>query len=338
MSSLTIDSVSKSFGTTQVLDSVSLSVESGDFFFILGASGCGKTTLLRIIAGLETPTSGRIVHDGRDITETPPHSRGIGLVFQQYALWPHMTVQQNVSFGLEVQRVSKGERDARVREALSLVRMTDFARRYPHEISGGQQQRVALARALAPRPSLLLLDEPLSNLDAKLRDEIREELRALHGALGITMVYVTHDQEDALVLASRIALLRAGSVEQVGAPREIYEAPATRYAAEFLGRANIIPTAHMSGVEAGGGFKSTYLCVRPERVSVSATPPSSDRVSILGVVKQVRYKGGSLEVEVLGPGAQILLARIVDREVSQDIRPDATVYLHWNARDARELR
>lgn len=337
MASLLIDSVSKSFGTTRVLNAVSLEIGSGDLFFILGASGCGKTTLLRIIAGLETPSSGRILLNGRDITDTPPHQRGIGLVFQQYALWPHMTVAQNISFGLEVQRTLKAERAARVREALALVRMERFAERYPHEISGGQQQRVALARALAIRPSVLLLDEPLSNLDVKLREEIRSELRSLHSSLGITMIYVTHDQEDAMELASRIALIREGEVEQIGSPREIYEDPRTRYAAEFLGRANIVPVDVMSRDTQPSAHSGSLICVRPESVHVEIGQPPANRPSLEAHVSSVHYKGASLEVECRGPHNLEVSARLFGQRTPGELSPGTTVYLHWDASAARIL-
>lgn len=351
MASLSIKSVSKSFGATRVLREISLSIESGDLFFILGASGCGKSTLLRIIAGLESPDSGSVVLDGEDITSAPAHRRGIGMVFQQYALWPHMTVAQNVSFGLEVQGVPSKERDQRVREALELVRMSDLAARYPHEISGGQQQRVALARALAVRPRIILLDEPLSNLDARLRDEIRHELQELHRELNLTMVYVTHDQEDALTLATKIALLRSGSVEQVGPPRELYERPATSYVASFLGSANLLrcsvgsssDSLHVSASLAasqGGVFLArrgaytgegpTSLCVRPEHIRVSAPSLSASTPSISAIVRHISYKGAHLDIECESASGERVLSRAAPSEVGPEIAAGASVALSWS--------
>lgn len=350
MTALTINGISKSFGSTPVLRDISLSIESGDLFFILGASGCGKSTLLRIIAGLETPDVGEILADGRDLTTVQAHQRGIGMVFQQYALWPHMTVSQNVSFGLEVQRVPAAERTARVKEALDLVRMNDYGARYPHEISGGQQQRVALARALAVKPRVILLDEPLSNLDARLRDEIRHELKALHRALNVTMIYVTHDQEDALSLATKIALLRAGSVEQVGRPEQLYESPRSRYVAEFLGSANLLRcsvqkttpngdsvVALSSGsnqlftARSGGypGSGSCLLCVRPESLSVEPVGDPS-RLGLEGTIKHVEYKGAHIDIECEAATGERVLSRTVSSERGEFMRPGARVALRWD--------
>jgi len=331
MGELAVRTISKSFGPTRVLDDVSFSIQEGELFFILGASGCGKSTLLRIIAGLERPDGGDVLLNGENITKVPAHRRGIGMVFQQYALWPHMSVAQNISFGLEVQGLDVPERTARVREALEIVRMSELGGRYPHEISGGQQQRVALARALAIQPKVLLLDEPLSNLDARLRDEIRDELKAIHQRLGLTMVYVTHDQEDALTLASRVALLRQGSVEQIGTPRELYERPRTRYAAEFLGRANLLPcsiegqtrsdvltvrandlgpqpfscpgTAPLPGA-------TPLLCIRPESIRVCPDDGANDGSTPLrGLVTRTTYHGGWFDVECQLPSGVSINAR-----------------------------
>lgn len=349
MTALSIRDVSKSFGPTVVLRDISLSIESGDLFFILGASGCGKSTLLRIIAGLETPDHGAVVADGRDITTVPAHQRGIGMVFQQYALWPHMTVAQNVSFGLEVQRMKASERAARVKEALDLVRMADLGERYPHEISGGQQQRVALARALAVRPRVVLLDEPLSNLDARLREEIRHELKALHRALNVTMIYVTHDQEDALSLASKIALLRGGSVEQVGTPEQLYEAPQSRYVAEFLGSANLLRCSVDHTTSSGDsvvtlaagssqrftarsgnfpGGSACLLCVRPESLSVES-PNDPSKPSLQGTIRHVEYKGAHIDIECVAVTGERMLSRTVSTGRRDFMRPGATVALRW---------
>ncbi len=233
-------------GKATAVDRVSLDVAPGELFFLLGPSGCGKTTLLRMIAGFIDPTSGRIAFNERDVTHVPPNKRNTGMVFQSYALWPHMTVEQNVMFGLKVRKVSKEERDRRVAEALAAVRLTEYAKRRPNELSGGQQQRVALARALVIRPDVLLLDEPLSNLDAKLRIELRTEIRRICKESGITSLYVTHDQKEALSMADRVAIMSCGRVVQVGTPQELYRRPATRFVAEFLGETNIMPAEVVS--------------------------------------------------------------------------------------------
>jgi iron(III) transport system ATP-binding protein len=244
-----IDQIVKKFagpgGGSTAVDHVSLKVESGELFFLLGPSGCGKTTLLRMIAGFIEPTDGRIAFtdaQGRaDVTHLPPNKRNTGMVFQSYALWPHMTVFQNVAFGLEVRKISADERKKRVMEALGAVRMSEYAERKPNQLSGGQQQRIALARAMVIRPSVLLLDEPLSNLDAKLRIELRSEIRRVCKASGMTTVYVTHDQKEALSMADRVAIMRAGKVVQIGTPEDLYRRPRNRFVAEFLGETNIIP-------------------------------------------------------------------------------------------------
>ena len=240
---ITLSSITKRFGAVTAADSVSLEVGEGESFFLLGPSGCGKTTLLRCVAGFCEPDAGDILFDDKSVTHLPPHRRNTGMVFQNYALWPHLTVEQNVAFGLTVpgRRVPAEARGRRVREMLQAVRMEECAARKPNQLSGGQQQRVALARALAIGPGCLLLDEPLSNLDAKLRHEMRREIKRLVRDMGITSIYVTHDQKEALSMADRCAVLRAGRIEQVGSPRELYERPANRFVADFLGASNLIP-------------------------------------------------------------------------------------------------
>lgn len=336
MTSLAVTGISKTFGRTPVLKDVSLTIRSGELFFILGASGCGKSTLLRIIAGLETPDAGTVTMDDADITSLPAHRRGIGMVFQQYALWPHMTVAQNVRFGLDIQKLPRGEKEERVIEALRLVRMEGLGARFPHEISGGQQQRVALARALAIRPRILLLDEPLSNLDARLREEIRSELRELHRQLKLTMVYVTHDQEDALTLASRIALFQEGRVAQLGTPQELYQTPRTRYVAHFLGEANLLPCSVVSqtssdtvtvtnpdlpspitvkGVMTPPGV-TPLLCIRPEALSVAQPGAPDGGFVFAGVVKSVAYRGSWLDVECGLQSGAVVTTRAIPSQLT----------------------
>ncbi len=315
MSSLSVSSLSKSFGASRVLKDLSLDIALGEFFFLLGPSGCGKSTLLRIIAGLESADSGIVAINGATVNRIPPQRRGIGMVFQQYALWPHMTIARNIRYGLENLPLTNHERDSRVKKALSLVRMESLADRFPHQISGGQQQRVALARALAIEPSIILLDEPLSNLDAGLRQEIREELADLHQRLGTTMVYVTHDQDDALSLGSRIAVLNNGAVEQVGSPRELYTKPVSVFCARFLGEANIIPCAISARASNMGSlcgdekfsvslppdttFKAGvtgHLCVRPERVSLGRSNAAVSSASVSATIVRRSFRGSRYDV------------------------------------------
>jgi len=239
--SITISNLMKRFGETVALDRVDLRIEAGEIFFLLGPSGCGKTTLLRSIAGFYTPDEGKILFDGEDVTNVPPHKRNTGMMFQSYALWPHMTVGKNVAFGLEERKVDKEETARRVAEALASVKMEQYADRKIHQLSGGQQQRVALARALVIRPRCLLLDEPLSNLDAKLRLEMRGEIRRICKESGLTAIYVTHDQKEALSVGDRIALMDSGRIRQVGTPLEIYRKPNSRLVADFIGETNILP-------------------------------------------------------------------------------------------------
>jgi spermidine/putrescine transport system ATP-binding protein len=252
---LTIRSVEKRFGAMRVLRGVSLDVAAGEFLTILGESGSGKTTLLRMIAGFEQPDSGEISIDGERIDPLPPNRRPVNTVFQHYALFPHLSVFDNVAYGLRVNKVAKGETTTRVEEALELVQMSKFARQSPSRISGGQQQRVALARALVNRPKLLLLDEPLSALDAALRRQMQTELKSLQRQVGITFLFVTHDQDEAMVLSDRIALLRSGVLEQVGPPREIYRSPRTTYTAQFIGQTNLLQGSVERGAVRCGSFR-----------------------------------------------------------------------------------
>jgi iron(III) transport system ATP-binding protein len=248
--------VSKRLGDTLAVDDVDLEIRAGELFFLLGPSGCGKTTLLNLVAGLAEPSAGQILFGTRDVTRLPTHQRNAVMCFQSYALWPHLSVAENVRFGLNVRNLSKKEQDARVRAALELVHMSDYGTRKPAELSGGQQQRVAIARAVAVQPACLLLDEPLSNLDTRLRQQMRGEIRDICRATGLTTLYVTHDQKEALSIADRIAIMKSGKVVQVGTPAELYTRPATAFVAEFLGQANLIPGRILGRVPArqqGGG-------------------------------------------------------------------------------------
>jgi len=258
MVGIRLEGVSKRFGETVAVDRVSLEVERGELFFLLGPSGCGKTTILRMIAGFVQPDEGAIYFDERPIGQVPPHRRNTALVFQNYALWPHMNVAENVAYGLRERRVPASERRRRVMQALRTVRMEELAQRMPNQLSGGQQQRVALARALVIEPDAVLLDEPLSNLDARLRVEMRHEILRIHRETGITMLYVTHDQKEALSMADRVAVMSIGRVEQVGTPRSVYRRPRSVFVANFIGEANLIPGT-MLGREGELGLVRTAL-------------------------------------------------------------------------------
>src|SRR5438105_3711271 len=251
MSFLVLDKLTRRFGDHLAVDGLSLSVEKGEFVSLLGPSGCGKTTTLQMIAGFVDATSGSVTLEGRDLLAVKPSQRGLGIVFQSYALFPHLTAAQNVAFGLEMQKVPRAEREVRVKEALQLVGLAAFADRFPRKMSGGQQQRVALARALVIRPRILLLDEPLSNLDAKLREEMQIELRQIQRTVGTTTILVTHDQAEAMALSDRIVVMNAGRVEQIARPHEAYERPASAFVAGFLGKTNVI---------------SRDVTVRPEKI------------------------------------------------------------------------
>jgi len=283
-----LSGITKRFGSVVAADDVTLQVRRGELFFLLGPSGCGKTTLLRIIAGFERADAGAVAFDGRVMNDVPPHRRNTGMVFQNYALWPHLSVEENVAYGLSVRHVSRGERRQRVAEALDMVRMEGYGERLPTQLSGGQQQRVALARALVIQPDVILLDEPLSNLDARLRLEMRAEIMRIHQATGITTIYVTHDQKEALSVAERLAVIRDGRVEQVGTPREVYRRPVNEFVATFVGEANTLvgtvveserdfvrvetSVGVVSAVGTASPGASVACCIRPEACAVSAEP------------------------------------------------------------------
>ena len=298
-------SLTKSYGAQLVLKGIDLTIESGEFFSLLGPSGCGKTTTLRLIGGFEQNEAGSVLIDGVNIAGVAPERRPVNTVFQNYALFPHMSVADNVGFGLRFQDCSKDERRRRTREALDLVRLSEYARRRPHQLSGGQQQRVALARALVLRPRVLLLDEPLGALDAKLRRTLQLELKELHREVGITFVYVTHDQEEALTMSDRLAVMREGTIEQVGLPQEVYDSPDTTYVADFLGLANLLPGVVSSDGEvevldrtvpaATGGVRGPCtVFARPERLGL--TDPADAAVS--GVVLDVVFVGSTTHVRI----------------------------------------
>ncbi|BBY59504.1 ABC transporter ATP-binding protein [Mycolicibacterium sarraceniae] len=309
--------LAKSFDGVPAVTGIDLDIPAGQFYSLLGASGCGKTTTLRMIAGFEKPDSGRIELDGRDVAQDPPHKRPVNTVFQTYALFPFMTVWDNVAFGLRYKKTPKDETKRRVGEALELVRMSGYAKRKPTQLSGGQQQRVALARALVLQPSVLLLDEPLGALDAKLRKQLQLELRAVQREVEITFVYVTHDQDEALTMSDQIAVLAEGRVEQVGPPQEIYSAPATTYVAGFLGAANIfdadvlendggsalcsaLATRLGATVDASCQPGPAAIVIRPERITLQSPddPVSPGHNAITGTVAQVVYHGASTQVHV----------------------------------------
>src|SRR5688572_6901993 len=304
-----IKHLSKRFGSTTAVENVSFEIRSQELFFLLGPSGCGKTTLLRLVAGFYPPDGGEIIFGDRPMNDIPPHKRNTGMVFQNYALWPHMTVAENVAYGLEVRGVKGAEKKTRVGEALEIVQMAAYAERTPNQLSGGQQQRIALARALVIKPDLLLLDEPLSNLDAKLRLEMREEIRRIHAQTKITTIYVTHDQKEALSLAQRMCVLRDGRIEQIGEPREVYRAPVNRFVADFIGETNWLPGTVMSAeggrlrvkTEAGvfeaegkyprGKDETVLIGFRPEAVqftenAANSFPARIMRVNYLGEIEQ----------------------------------------------------
>ncbi|MBI4633083.1 MAG: ABC transporter ATP-binding protein [Deltaproteobacteria bacterium] len=327
MENITLKNVTKRFGKTTAVDNVSLEIKAGSLFFLLGPSGCGKTTLLRMVAGFCEVEEGDIFFGGSSVKTVPPGKRNTALVFQNYALWPHLNVHRNVAYGLEERRVPPGEIRARVREALASVRMEEYEFRKPNELSGGQQQRVALARALVVKPDAVLLDEPLSNLDARLRMEMREEIRRIHDETGVTMIYVTHDQKEALTMADEIAVMSMGRVEQIGAPQEIYRSPANIFVATFLGDANLIQgelierigpfgmirtplgvfTGRLADPNMRGGDAACCM-VRPENLRLSGAgenrlPVIIKNTVFLGEAQQYLLQAGSVSLKALAVGS-----------------------------------
>jgi iron(III) transport system ATP-binding protein len=343
MISVSFQNMSKRFDKHLAVDNVSLDIRAGELFFLLGPSGCGKTTCLRLVAGFYQPDGGMLRFGDREMNRVPPHLRNTGMVFQNYALWPHLTAKGNVEYGLKVRKVAREERERRTQEALELVRLGGLVDRYPNQLSGGQQQRVALARALVIQPDVLLLDEPLSNLDAQLRLEMRREIKRLHEATGVTAIYVTHDQNEALSIADRVAVMRDGKIEQVGTPREVYRTPRTRFVAEFIGETNFIPgvlkdfDARVMQVETPVGVlralrqdeaswqagQQVWCSIRPEAWipenqgaiagNTSATANGVNRVQ--AVVESIIYLG---ETEQIG-------ARLIGAEETAQANPWRTI-------------
>src|ERR1043166_6540313 len=335
MSFLVIEGLTKAFGSHAAVAGLDLTVERGEFMALLGPSGCGKTTTLQTIAGFVAPDRGAITLEGQDLVRVKPNRRGLGLVFQSYALFPHMTAAGNVAFGLEMQRVARAERDARVAEMLALVGLAGFAARFPRQLSGGQQQRVALARALAIRPRVLLLDEPLSNLDAKLREEMQIELRQILRSLGTTTILVTHDQAEAMALSDRISVMNAGRIEQVGTPTQVYERPATPFVAGFLGRTNVVAVevrTDGTGTAAviGDARWPVSARVAPGHASATIRP---EKISFLldGAVRTRVFQGAHWLYQVDTPAGVL----IVIRQNAGDMMPGegAPVRLTWRAED-----
>ena len=322
---VTLEAVSCVFGsgaqTVRAVDHVDLTIEGGEFFTLLGPSGSGKTTCLRMIGGFTLPTSGRILIGGQDVSHLPPYARPVNTVFQDYALFPHMNIRDNVAYGLMVQGVERGTRHARAEQMLDLVRLSGVGARRPGQLSGGQRQRVALARALINQPQVLLLDEPLGALDLKLREQMQTELKALQRQLGITFLFITHDQHEALSMSDRIGVFNNGRLEQVGAPQAIYNRPATRFVAEFVGAANVFDGARAREI---AGVDSVML--RPERIRLGASP----QARLSGAVIDAQYFGSFSRVRVDWAGEAVSVD--LNPELHPELpTPGDTVHLHWQA-------
>jgi putrescine transport system ATP-binding protein len=349
---LRIVEVRKEFDGFVAVDDVSLSIRKGEIFALLGGSGCGKSTLLRCLAGFEKPTAGKIILDGQLMNDIPPYDQAVNMMFQSYALFPHMTVEQNVAFGPTQKKMPKAEVAKRVEEMLALVQMSKYAKRKPHQLSGGQQQRVALARSVATRPKLLLLDEPLGALDKKLRSQMQLELVSIIEKLGVTCVVVTHDQEEAMAMANRIALMDAGRIRQVGTPDEIYEQPTSRFAAEFVGSVNIIegvieqdhadfvtvrspllpdPVFIGHGISGFEGQQVAFA-LRPEKVRISKDPPAQERNKAQGMIDDIAYLGSHSVYHVKLPSGLKLMAHFANSErwASERFTWNDPVWLAWD--------
>ncbi|WP_017300238.1 ABC transporter ATP-binding protein [Nodosilinea nodulosa] len=348
--------VLKTFGAEVAVRQLDLRVQPGEFFSILGPSGCGKTTILRMIAGFESPTAGEVLIQGANVSRVPAHRRPVNTVFQSYALFDHMTVRDNIAFGLKIRRMGSAQVRDRVAEALRLVRMEPMANRYPAQLSGGQQQRVALARALVNHPAVMLLDEPLGALDQKLRKQMQVELANLHRQLGITFIMVTHDQEEALSLSSRIAVMNNGQIEQVGTPSDIYDRPHTPFVADFIGDTNLFPgrvdrvypaqvqVTTESGLRvlapamtpAASPLQNIVVSVRPEKINLSLSAPGSEGNCYQGQVSHLMYLGTHLHCVVRLSSGEALTVRQPNRAEGA-LAVDTPVYVHWAAADCLVL-
>ncbi|MCQ4264640.1 polyamine ABC transporter ATP-binding protein [Stutzerimonas stutzeri] len=351
---LKIDRVTKKFDETVAVDDVSLSIHQGEIFALLGGSGSGKSTLLRMLAGFERPTEGRIFLDGQDITDMPPYERPINMMFQSYALFPHMSVEQNIAFGLKQDGLPKEEVEARVKEMLGLVQMTQYAKRKPHQLSGGQRQRVALARSLAKRPKLLLLDEPMGALDKKLRSQMQLELVQIIERVGVTCVMVTHDQEEAMTMAERIAIMHLGWIAQVGSPMDIYETPASRLVCEFIGNVNLFdgeliedmgdhaviaspglenPIYVGHGISTRAQDKQITYAIRPEKLLIGTELPELERPGYnwaKGVVHDIAYLGGHSVYYIKLPSGGVLQAFMANTERHVKLPTwEEEVFVYW---------
>jgi iron(III) transport system ATP-binding protein len=334
MATLDLDKLTKRYGGVASVDAIDLAVDSGEFVCLLGPSGCGKTTTLRMIAGLAEPDAGEIRVDGRVMSSAraviPPEQRNMSMIFQSYAVWPHMTVRENVGYGLKLKALPSPEKDARIAALLEATQLAALAQRYPSELSGGQQQRVALARALAPKPDILLLDEPLSNLDANLRAEMRFEIRRLHDQFQYTSVYVTHDQVEAMTMADRIVVMNAGHIEQIGKPEEVYERPNSAFVARFIGGSNVLKVRHIGGAtvdigghaleigegEFAGAGKPMSICVKTHDLELlpgAAPEPGNNVVS--GVVRSQAYLGSHRDY-IVDVGQEVLIAAPPELQVA----------------------
>jgi spermidine/putrescine transport system ATP-binding protein len=351
---ISIIGLRKEFDGVTAVDGIDLEIKSGEFFTLLGPSGCGKTTTLRMLGGFEQPTDGRILLDGVDVAQSPPHKRPVNTVFQSYALFPHLDVQKNVAYGLRwLKGLDKDTRAARVEKALALVRLTEYAHRRPHQMSGGQQQRVALARALVLEPSVLLLDEPLGALDAKLRHSLREQLTSLQREVGITFVFVTHDQEEALEMSNRLAVMDGGRIMQLGSPQEVYQEPLTEFVADFLGVANLLDLDGLSGTgptrtvrvgeftleaQAPAGQDSTArrAVIRPECVEVQE-PGLTGANRIPGMVDGAVFLGSTTQVMVRLPHGQVVQSLVTNSAERGDLTAGQPVTVHLPSQSLRVL-